>query len=116
MAEFCLECFKRFEPNANEDNTTLSNYLDWCEGCAELRQVVVDFEEKQVTIQDNLTLYCPICKTPLYQYDKKIANSTSAHVKSRCDNCGSNYHWMEYINKIGEHKVAGFSSFWKPQE
>ena len=45
MAEFCLTCFKRFEPNANEDNTTLSNYLDWCEGCAELRQVVLTFDD-----------------------------------------------------------------------
>lgn len=173
MAEFCLQCFKRFEPNANEYNTTLSTNLEWCEGCAELRQVVVDFVDfndddnepmteckhqddkceywymgmcelddrlnvcphselykqlqkfsgymknennKQVTIQDNLTLYCPICKTPLYQYDKKIPNSTSAHVKGRCDNCGGNYHWMEYVNKISEHKVAGFSSFYKSEE
>ena len=45
MAEFCLTCFKRFEPNANEDNTTLSEYLDWCEGCAELRQVVLTFDD-----------------------------------------------------------------------
>ena len=45
MAEFCLKCLQRFEPNANEDNTTLSNYLDWCEGCAELRQVVVEFDD-----------------------------------------------------------------------
>ena len=45
MAEFCLKCLQKFEPNANEDNTTLSEYLDWCEGCAELRQVVVTFDD-----------------------------------------------------------------------
>lgn len=45
MAEFCLTCFKRLEPNANEDNTTVSINLDWCEGCAELRQVVLTFDD-----------------------------------------------------------------------
>ena len=169
MAEFCLQCFKRFEPNANEYNTTLSTNLEWCEGCAELRQVVVDFNDddnepmteckhqddkceywymgmcelddrlnvcphselykqlqkfsghiknegnKQVMIRDNLTLYCPICKTTLYQYNKKIPDSTSAHAKGRCNNCDSNYHWIEYVNKVGEHKVAGFSSFYETE-
>lgn len=60
MAEFCLECFKRFEPNANENNTTLSKNLEWCEGCAELRQVVLEYNEgiaqkpiyKEMTIEE----------------------------------------------------------------
>ena len=47
MAEFCLDCFKKFEPNANEDNTVLSEYNDFCEGCGEVKPVVICFEENK---------------------------------------------------------------------
>ena len=45
MAEFCLDCFKKFEPNANEDNTVLSEYDDFCEGCCEWKPVVIEFTD-----------------------------------------------------------------------
>jgi hypothetical protein len=43
MAEFCLECFKKFEPNANEHNTVLSDNPDFCEGCCDIKPVVLEF-------------------------------------------------------------------------
>lgn len=46
MAEFCLECLKKFEPNANVNNTTVSTNLYLCEGCGQLKHVVVTFTDK----------------------------------------------------------------------
>ena len=46
MAEFCLECLKKFEPNANVNNTTVSTNLYLCEGCGQLKPVVVTFTDK----------------------------------------------------------------------
>lgn len=46
MAEFCLKCLQSFEPNANENNTILSDYLELCEGCGTLKQVVLEFDEE----------------------------------------------------------------------
>lgn len=43
MAEFCLECFKKFEPDANEYNTSLSEQPDFCEGCFSFKPVVTEF-------------------------------------------------------------------------
>ena len=45
MAEFCLECLKKFEPNANEHNTVLSEELYFCEGCCDFKPVVVAFDD-----------------------------------------------------------------------
>ena len=45
MAELCLKCLRGFEPNANEDNTTLSENLEWCDGCGALTQIVLEFDE-----------------------------------------------------------------------
>ena len=41
MAEFCLECLRKFEPNANEGNVILSNNSELCEGCGLLKRIVV---------------------------------------------------------------------------
>lgn len=46
MSEFCLECLKKFEPNANVNNTTTSTDLYLCEGCGQLKHVVVAFTDK----------------------------------------------------------------------
>ena len=45
MAEFCLECLKKFEPNANEYNTTISIESYLCEGCGEIKPIVVTFDD-----------------------------------------------------------------------
>ena len=45
MAEFCLECLQKFEPNANEDNTVLSKYNDFCEGCCSFKPIVIEFDD-----------------------------------------------------------------------
>jgi hypothetical protein len=45
VAEFCLNCFKKIEPNANEYTTKLSEDLDFCEGCGEIKNVVIEFDE-----------------------------------------------------------------------
>lgn len=42
MAEFCLKCLRKFEPNVNEDNFILSNNLELCEGCGMLKKIVVE--------------------------------------------------------------------------
>lgn len=42
MAEFCLECLRKFEPNANGNNTVLSDNLELCEGCGILKRIVVE--------------------------------------------------------------------------
>ena len=47
MADFCLDCFKKFEPNANENNTMLSEDNDFCEGCGEIKPVVIEFNEEK---------------------------------------------------------------------
>lgn len=40
MAEFCLECLQKFEPNANRYNSILTDRLELCEGCGKQKQVV----------------------------------------------------------------------------
>ena len=45
MAEFCLKCLQKFEPNANKDNTTVSINPYYCDGCGELKPIVVTFNE-----------------------------------------------------------------------
>lgn len=42
MAEFCLECLRKFEPNANENNIVLSDNPELCEGCGILKRIVVE--------------------------------------------------------------------------
>ena len=45
MAELCFKCFKKLEPNANENNTDLSTDFDFCEGCGTVAAVVVEFND-----------------------------------------------------------------------
>lgn len=45
MAEFCLKCLQEFEPNANENNAVLSDSLELCEGCGNLTQIVLEFDD-----------------------------------------------------------------------
>lgn len=41
MAEFCLECWNRLHhTQETSQEVTLTNYLDLCEGCGEMKQVV----------------------------------------------------------------------------
>lgn len=47
MAEFCLECLKKFEPNANINNTTVSINPYYCDGCGKLKPIVVTFEDEE---------------------------------------------------------------------
>ena len=42
MAEFCLDCLIRIsKSNYTEKDFTLSKYLDLCEGCGEMKKVVI---------------------------------------------------------------------------
>lgn len=46
MAEFCLECLRKFEPNANENNVVLSDNPELCEGCGMLKNVVIEINDE----------------------------------------------------------------------
>lgn len=42
MAEFCFECFNKiFDSEEKEKDYVLSKQLELCEGCGELKRVVV---------------------------------------------------------------------------
>lgn len=44
MAEFCKECFKRcIEPGALDKYIIVSEYDDLCEGCGEIKKVVIEY-------------------------------------------------------------------------
>ncbi len=41
MAEFCLECWNRLNKTKKKpEDVTLTRYLDLCEGCGEMKQVI----------------------------------------------------------------------------
>ena len=46
MAEFCKECFKEHivipSDNITDDRLVMSEQLDFCEGCAEWKPVVIE--------------------------------------------------------------------------
>ena len=46
MAEFCIECLRKFEPNANENNVVLSDNPELCEGCGMLKNVVIEINDE----------------------------------------------------------------------
>ncbi len=42
MAEFCLDCWNKFNhTNDGEENYVISRYLDLCEGCGEYKHVII---------------------------------------------------------------------------
>lgn len=45
MAEFCFEWLQKFEPDANECNTVLTENLELCEGCGFFKKIVIEFIE-----------------------------------------------------------------------
>lgn len=45
MAEFCLECFKKdIDETAKDSDIILSDHVEFCEGCAELKRIVVEIK------------------------------------------------------------------------
>lgn len=55
MAEFCLDCYNKYFADGDErkeDSLTVSAHLELCEGCGEMKQVVLNTstEAKQVDI------------------------------------------------------------------
>ena len=46
MAEFCLECLRKFEPNANADSIVLSDNPELCEGCGHIKKIVVEINDE----------------------------------------------------------------------
>ena len=57
MAEFCKECFKKKiivpSDNITDDMLVMSEELDFCEGCAEWKSVVIGVRDKQITIHND---------------------------------------------------------------
>ena len=45
MADFCLECLQKFEPNANKNNTVISNECYVCDGCGEIKPIVEEYTD-----------------------------------------------------------------------
>lgn len=45
MAEFCLDCLREFEPNANGRNSVLSKDYYICDGCGKSKRIVVSLLE-----------------------------------------------------------------------
>ena len=53
MAEFCKECFKRcIEPGALDEHIVVSNDEDFCEGCGEFKQVVIEYNPEEVNNEE----------------------------------------------------------------
>lgn len=44
MAEFCKKCFIRIEGNKDEDKIVMSSSDDLCEGCGEVKPVVISIK------------------------------------------------------------------------
>lgn len=50
MAEFCLECLRRVDGvNHDEDDFVYSEELELCEGCGEMKHIVVKYREETFT-------------------------------------------------------------------
>ena len=130
MAEFCLECLRKFEPNANEDNTTLSDYLDWCEGCAELRQVVLTFDDEdssnksyKVKPRKIETAFCLECgkkvKFKIEWKNRLVCRAYSAaeykELYAICKECGNEV-YVPAINDINvNHSEKAYAELFKTQ-
>ena len=102
MADFCLECFKKFEPNANEDNTILSDYLDFCEGCCEMKQVVFEFNENKNPMQIVNSIQDDFCGVQC-EFTKNIIENQATEIEilreeikrltNKCDDCAGCTQW-----------------------
>lgn len=57
MAEFCKECFKRSiavpSDGITDDMLMMSEYLDFCEGCGEMKSVVLEVKWLDNTTQND---------------------------------------------------------------
>ena len=51
MAEFCLECLKKFEPNADEHNTELTVFIYPCDACGQWKPLVEKFIDDHSNLQ-----------------------------------------------------------------
>ena len=45
MADLCLECLQKSEPNANKDNAVLSGECYVCDGCGEIKPIVEEYTD-----------------------------------------------------------------------
>ena len=53
MAEFCKDCFKKIEPSVADNTVVLSTESELCEGCGEIKPVVVEVrEEPKMTVAE----------------------------------------------------------------
>ena len=52
------------------------------------------------------TLYCPECGHHLAPNGNE--HGKTAYVEAYCPICDKRYHWVAYISKDNEHKIAGF--------
>jgi len=47
MAEFCLDCWNKLNHiHLTEEDVILSKDLDLCEGCEEMKQVIIKYKER----------------------------------------------------------------------
>lgn len=54
MAEFCKDCFKKLEPSVSEQELVLSSDAELCEGCGEVKPVVLEVKapEPSMTVAE----------------------------------------------------------------
>lgn len=58
MSEYCVECYlKEVAPGVNEKELLVSKEGEFCEGCNEIKQIVLSQEDKSPYI----SIYHPIC-------------------------------------------------------
>lgn len=50
MAEFCKSCFMKLDPTVAESLIVLSNTTELCEGCGEVKQVVVEVKSEELVM------------------------------------------------------------------
>ncbi len=48
MAEYCLECYKKFVDNTDVDSTTAFFEIDLCEGCGEIKACVIGVKKRSL--------------------------------------------------------------------
>ena len=59
MAEFCLDCWNELNgTHMTEDDLTLSQDLDFCEECEEMKQVIVNFRRPKKRKREESKCHC----------------------------------------------------------